>query len=334
MTIRHRLVVLTAQIAAAGSALLGPGNAEADIYACAGDSIRVFAQTATPDSPPIRVIAGAASGVSECYGIALDTLHGELWVAHGVVSVFRADASGNVAPLRRIGTVSGGVGSANAFASSVAVDVAGDEVVVGTVGGMIMTFPRTGQGNIAATRTMQVGSYIDVPVAMVVDRIHDEILAIGYQGSSSIYAFPRLQDGPAAPLRTPLATGLVNLRGLVLDRDGDYIHVAGQSGMAMFGRDGSFFGHTGNQTLTSPWGLVLADDAILVANQSNAPDNPNPIYFYTHSPPGGSPIRLIRSAAPANRAVFGITTSAAKHCSAGHVIDDCLFRSGFQGGSG
>ena len=52
--------------------------AVADTYACAGDSIRVFAEDAGLESQPIRTITGPTAGVAECYAIALDTWHNEL----------------------------------------------------------------------------------------------------------------------------------------------------------------------------------------------------------------------------------------------------------------
>lgn len=307
--------------------------ARADIYACAGDSIRVFAQSAAAGDLPVRVIAGPATGITECYGIALDTLHGELWVAHGALSVFRSSATGDVAPLRRIEGPSAGVGAGGSgFAGSVAVDIAGDEVVAAVTGGLILAFPRTGNGNIAPVRAMQIGTFVNTPAGVFVDRIHDEILVVPFTGTG-VYAFSRLHTGPAPLVRPPISVS--DPRALFLDRDTDHLYVTAPAGVMIFDRAGALLGTLGaSGALTSPWGLTITPDEALVGNQSMVSADPDPIYFYTMAPPGQAPTHAIQTGAPGNRSIFGITTSAARNCAAGNVADDCLFRDGVEGGNG
>lgn len=301
-----------------------PGNADADIYACAGDSIRIFASSALGDDPPLRVISGSATGLSECYGVALDVLHGEIWVAHGAVSVFRSTANGNVAPLRRIDTTAG-------FAGSVAVDVAAGEVIVSTTGGLLLTFPRTASGNATPSRTLQIGQSVAVASAIFVDRIHEEILVTPYPAGNEFFAFARLQTGPAAPLRPPIAMPMSALRALFVDRDTDVVYVSGSSGIMAVQRTGGPFSQMiPSSGLNAPWGMTLTPDRLLLADQSADPSAPDPIHI--HSPAGQGFIGTIRNGAPPGRQLFGITATAARHCAAGNTVDDCLFRDGVEGG--
>ena len=169
----------------------------AEIFVCAGDSIRVFADDAGAGSSPIRTIIGPTAGVSECYAIALDNWHNELWVTSGnTVRVFRATDEGDPAPLRTI--------TGFGFAAAVAVDVEADEVYVGTVSGVISVYPRTANGSPPPLRTIQGNlTGLETVVALFVDQVNDELYAQNYGGS--VVVFGRLDNGNVAPVR-PLAT--------------------------------------------------------------------------------------------------------------------------------
>ena len=68
-------------------------------------AVYVYERTATGLATPLRVLAGAATMLSQPQGIFVDLEHDELVVAEAAgpaVSVFARDADGDVAPLRRL----------------------------------------------------------------------------------------------------------------------------------------------------------------------------------------------------------------------------------------
>ncbi len=75
-------------------------------------SISVYARTASGNVPPLRRIAGAATGLNGPVDVALDLVNNELVVADlpAAVRVFARTANGNVAPLR---VLSGGATGLN-----------------------------------------------------------------------------------------------------------------------------------------------------------------------------------------------------------------------------
>ncbi len=299
--------------------------ANADIYACAGDSIRVFADSASAGAAPIRVISGATTGIDECYGVAVDSLHGELWVAHGPVSVFRTDANGDVAPIRKITDPTMG------FAVSVAVDLQANEVIVGA-GGLILTYARLANGDANPLRIMQIGAYVDFPDGLIVDRLHDEILVTCQGCTSGVFVFSRLSTGPASPVRPPL--DIAYARGLFYDPVQNELYVTGSAGVSVFDRLNGLkrLLEAGPARLTHPWGLSVSNDGeMMVGNQSSVANTADPIFFYPASPLGAvSPTHQIDAGAVGNRHVYGLTTSHAMACAAANVVGDCIFRDGVE----
>ena len=89
--------------------LAGPfaATAAADTYVSnrGGAEILVFADGATGNVAPLRVISGPATQITpgNLNGIAFDAENGEIFVSLGTsrILVFDAAANGNVAPLRR-----------------------------------------------------------------------------------------------------------------------------------------------------------------------------------------------------------------------------------------
>jgi DNA-binding beta-propeller fold protein YncE len=68
-----------------------------------GNSVLVFAATASGDVAPIRVLKGPKSVISNPTGIYLDKANNELWVAsfgNHTAAVYNPMASGDVAPIR------------------------------------------------------------------------------------------------------------------------------------------------------------------------------------------------------------------------------------------
>jgi hypothetical protein len=88
------------------SAAAGNAWAQGEIFVANGDSgIKVYARTASGNTAPVRVIAGASTGFNGVSEAAPDTVHNELAVANcnpGSVLIFALTANGDVAPTRTI----------------------------------------------------------------------------------------------------------------------------------------------------------------------------------------------------------------------------------------
>jgi hypothetical protein len=307
--------------------------ASAEIFACAGDAVRVFADDAVDDAAPLRIITGPMTGINECYGVALDTVHGELWVTTQIsVSAFRATDSGNVPPLRSIGGNATGIG----FAVAVAVDVEAEEVIVGgTSPGLLATFPRTGSGNIAPTRAIQGGSMmVGTPTAVFIDRVRGELVVSSISPTPGVYSFDRLGSGDVPPLRPPIA--LTYPAGLFVDARTRELYVveATYPALFVFNQDGAVVRtlQGPNTQMTSPYGLsVTWDGELLVGNRNPVFDGTDPIRAYVNQGLGNlAPVRQINLGAPSQRHLYGIVSSRAHACGAGNVVSSCLFRDGFQ----
>jgi len=300
--------------------------AVADTYVCAGDSIRVFAEDAGLGSAPIRTITGPTAGVAECYAIALDTWHNELWVStQSTIRAFAARATGDVAPLRTIG-------GSGLFAVGLAVDVEADEVYVGSPGGAIFVFARTASGTPTPLRTIQGDkTTLNTVIGLFVDRVNDELYAVNYLGN--VVVFDRLADGNVAPLR-PIAN-VTNPVGIVVDAHRNEVMIATGAGSVLtFDRNGSALrtlagGSTG---LTQASGLALRRDGnLLVGNQYHSASTPDAVFGFPRTQNGdGSPVIDINFAAPLQSVLWGISSSLAFECGEGQTTSSCVFRGGFE----
>jgi hypothetical protein len=321
----------------AGALAFLSAAAFAEIYACAGSSVRVFADDALSGDPPVREIQGVATGITECYGIALDNWHNELWVStQDSVSVFRATDSGNLAPLRAIRGNLTGIG----FAVSVAVDLEADEVLVGSAFGGIFAFPRSGNGNIAPLRTIQGPSTDLTNVGgLFVDQVNDELYAADFFSSTpEVVVFARQAAGDVPPLRQIAGFPGQNPVGLFVDSRANEVYVSvGQPAIWVYDLAGTFFfsiqGPSTQLGVTT--GLTMDQDGmLLVGNENPAPASPDPMLGFQRYPPGDRPPTFqISSAAPGGRPLWGIASSRAFACGEGNTTSRCLFRHSFEGGN-
>lgn len=320
----RRAVLYLALLALAGAST---GALRAEIFVCAGDSVRVFADDAGTGSSPVRTITGPTAGIVECYGLALDNWHNELWVTtQSTVRVFLATDDGNVAPLRTI--------TGFGFATAVAVDVEADEVYVGAVGGVINVYGRTATGSPAPLRSIQGNlTGLGTVVGLFVDRVNDELYAENFGGT--VVVFTRLADGNASPVR-PFAT-FTRPFGLVVDPRANEVFVAsGDAAIKVCARNGSALRQiTGSGTnITLSTGLsLLQDGTVLVGNQYGSPTTNDAILGFPRTQNGpGSPTFALLFAAPLTRAIWGIASTRAFECGEGQTASRCLFRNSFEGG--
>jgi hypothetical protein len=298
-----------------------PTRSLANIVACATDSIRTFAENAAAGAAPLRVITGASTGIVECYDVAVDTVHAELFVAHGPVSVFALDANGDVAPLRQIIVSS-------TFAVSVAVDVQSDEIVIGGPGGQVLTYERTASGSATPKRSLDVSAYLDDAVAVFVDRPHGQIAVSSYT-SPYVYFFDRLATGQATAVGSPIS--VTSPRGLFIDPLENKLYVASSSGIPVY--DLATRANLGGVSSGSFWGLavVRSTDQLWVGYQSPNTSDPDPLLVFSRGASGNvSPNVAVNAAAPALKNLNGIAATRAAGCGSGHVACDSVFRDSFD----
>jgi len=134
--------------------------------------ITVYSRTANGDAAPLRTISGAATGLQNPRGLAVDTVNNQILVVNvdgngtdgpphpPTITVYSRTANGNIAPVRTIS------GAATALQSPIglAVDTGNNEVLVANFGGSdteglpllpaITVYGRTASGNAAPLRVI------------------------------------------------------------------------------------------------------------------------------------------------------------------------------------
>lgn len=210
--------------------------ARADILVGSYDtpsSMRAFADTADGDVAPIRILGGAATGLSSASGGAFDPGEGVIYLADfwgQAIRVFPAYAGGNVAPLRQLTTNQLGQ------MRTVSIDPAHNELITTGSGCCLLVFPRTASGDDFALRRWAWGgnsqTELNYPTGFVYASVRDEILVSDYDNNGpKILVFNRDEgtvsyDGaPKRVIRGNL-TGMGNFSGgITYDATSDLIYV-------------------------------------------------------------------------------------------------------------
>jgi hypothetical protein len=164
----------------------------------------VFARAANGNVAPKRVIEGQATNLSRTmHGIAYDNLHDEIVIPvalGGAVLVFKADASGEVPPLRIIQ----GTRTRLVRPHTVAVDPVNNEILTADPSSRaIFVFDRMANGNVSPKRVIsgEKTGLLDI-VGLDVDPIRNVIVASSRKGNGDkvgIFVFDRLANGDVAP---------------------------------------------------------------------------------------------------------------------------------------
>jgi len=164
----------------------------------------VFARAANGNVAPKRVIEGQATNLSRTmHGIAYDNLHDEIVIPvalGGAVLVFKADASGEVPPLRIIQ----GTRTRLVRPHTVAVDPVNNEILTADPSSRaIFVFDRMSNGNVSPKRVIsgEKTGLLDI-VGLDVDPIRNVIVASSRKGNGDkvgIFVFDRLANGDVAP---------------------------------------------------------------------------------------------------------------------------------------
>ncbi len=164
----------------------------------------MFARLANGIVAPKRVIEGQATNLSRTMpGIAYDAIHDEIVIPvalSGAVLVFKADASGEVPPLRAIQ----GTRTRLVRPHTVAVDPVNNEILTADPSmRAIVVFDRMANGNVAAKRVISgpKTGLLDI-VGLDVDPIRNVIVAASRKGNGDkvgLFVFDRLANGDVEP---------------------------------------------------------------------------------------------------------------------------------------
>jgi DNA-binding beta-propeller fold protein YncE len=164
----------------------------------------VFARSANGNVAPKRVIEGQATNLSRTmHGIAYDAIHDEIVIPvalSGAVLVFKADASGEVPPLRAIQ----GTRTRLVRPHTVAVDPVNNEILTADPSmRAVVVFERLANGNVAPKRVISgpKTGLLDI-VGLDVDPIRNVIVAASRKGNGDkvgLFVFDRLANGDVAP---------------------------------------------------------------------------------------------------------------------------------------
>jgi DNA-binding beta-propeller fold protein YncE len=171
-------------------------------------SITVYPADAQGNVAPVRVIQGPNTRLNWPTAVAVDSEHGEIYVANAVgdtINVFAATAQGNAAPIR----VLKGAQTLLKNPTGVSVDIANDEVWVANFGNHMATvYRRTAAGDAAPLRVIrsaplnEPASLFSNPFGVAYDTRREEIIAPNCVGHPRIATFARTADKNAPPMRT------------------------------------------------------------------------------------------------------------------------------------
>ncbi len=164
----------------------------------------MFARLANGNVAPKRVIEGQATNLSRTmHGIAYDAIHDEIVIPvalSGAVLVFKADATGEVPPLRAIQ----GTRTRLVRPHTVAVDPVNNEILTADPSSRaIFVFDRTASGNVAPKRVIsgERTGLLDI-VGLDVDPIRNVVVAASRKGNGDkvgLFVFDRLATGDVPP---------------------------------------------------------------------------------------------------------------------------------------
>ena len=195
--------------------------------------IVIYKQDAQGAAAPLRMIRGPRTGLGDPHGVYFDGKHNEIVVAnHGnqngretlagsvtpqrrggggdrgafiggrfdqpSITVYPGDATGDVAPARRIQGAKTGLN----WPMALSVDETHDEIAVANSGdSSIRIFSRTASGDAAPVRILKgARTGIRGPMGVTIDTKNDELWVANY-GDHTALVFARSASGDAAPKR-------------------------------------------------------------------------------------------------------------------------------------
>ncbi|HEX6463874.1 MAG TPA: hypothetical protein VFZ98_05455, partial [Vicinamibacterales bacterium] len=216
---------------------INPSRKEVAISVEGPREIVVYAQNASGTDPPLRMIRGPHTGLGDPHGVVFDAGNNEIVVAnHGnqngrqtapgvtaagrrraagesgggdtpivggrfeppSITVYPGEATGDVAPVRRIQGARTGLN----WPMAISVDAAHGEIAVANSGdSSIRIFGRTAAGDVAPVRVVKgARTGIHGPMGVAIDTKNDELWVANY-GDHTALVFARTVGGDVAPKR-------------------------------------------------------------------------------------------------------------------------------------
>jgi sugar lactone lactonase YvrE len=186
--------------------------------------VTIYQQTAKGNVKPIHTITGSSTGLSQPYGITVDSKHKVYIVSTsggsqstGSLTVYAAGANGNVAPIRTITGSNTGL----FYPIGVALDSKAKTYVTNSNGQSVTVFAAGANGDVAPIRTIS-GSNTGLfyPLGIAVGGTGKTYVANSSGGSVTVYA-PGA-NGNVTPIQTITGsnTGLNQPQGIALDAAG------------------------------------------------------------------------------------------------------------------
>ena len=213
---------------------INPARREIAVSVEGPREIVVYAQDASGTDRPLRMIRGPKTGLGDPHGVVFDGVNNEIVVAnHGnqngrqtapgsvsggrrgggeggaapivggrfeepSITVYPGEATGDVAPVRRIQGTKTGLN----WPMAISVDAAHDEVAVANSGdSSIRIFGRAADGDVAPVRVIKgPRTGIRGPMGVAIDAKNDELWVANY-GDHTALVFARTASGDVAPRR-------------------------------------------------------------------------------------------------------------------------------------
>jgi DNA-binding beta-propeller fold protein YncE len=255
-------------------------------------SVTVYSRTASGGPPPIRTLAGPATGLNVPSGVVVDIVNDELVVANTAnrsltsvssVAIFSRTASGNTPPIRALTGPATGLDAPQGLV----VDTANNELVVANYdNNRVRVYNRTASGNTQPIRTLAGGfTVLSEPHWVAVTTpcpplvvAKEELFVADFLGNS-VTVYRRPANGNISPIRTLIgpATQLDGPQGLVVDTVNNELVVANlnNNSITVYGRHANCENAptrrlAGAATgLNGPVGVVVdnVNDELVVANE-------------------------------------------------------------------
>jgi DNA-binding beta-propeller fold protein YncE len=209
---------------------INPARKEVAVSVEGPREIVIYRQDASGTDKPLRMIRGPKTGLGDPHGVFFDPKNNEIVVAnHGnnngreplpgdpdarrgerggklvggrfdepSITVYAGDATGDVAPVRKIQGAKTGLN----WPMALSVDVAHDEIAIANSGdSSIRVFGRTASGDVVPVRVVKgTRTGIHGPMGVTFDAKNDEIWVANY-GEHSALVFARTANGDVAPKR-------------------------------------------------------------------------------------------------------------------------------------
>jgi DNA-binding beta-propeller fold protein YncE len=186
-----------------GGIVADPVNNEIIVANAHANSIVVYARTSNGGFALARTIAGGATGLNNPWGIAVDTIHNQIYAANdiyiansvgGSITVYDRADSGDVAPARVISYTDTDVRSP----TGIAADSVHNEIFVLNFGNnSISVYSRATSGDLSLVRTISgVATIIHRPSAIAVDAVHNEIFVANQPPPITAESFRNFANSP------------------------------------------------------------------------------------------------------------------------------------------